>query len=211
MSIPERLHIIWVGPRPFPHTRYLQAWEAMHPRWEVTFWSDLSGEHFDNQGVIDAIPHTAGKVNLIRLELLHRYGGVYVDADTEPLKPLHTLPVPDWADSWAMTSRNNFVQNAVMAATPHHPVIGRLLDQAAERYQQLRGRRVVFTEVFGSHYITRPLRAHPGFWEPDRGRRWGQREWFRDRGEGAPGGAWLIHDCDRSWKPELGGSRVRLI
>lgn len=210
MPIPDRLHVVWVGPHPFRHSGYLDAWDRMHPGWELTLWTEDTLPDLECQPIVDQINHHAGKVNLIRLELLARYGGVYVDADTEPLRPLDDLPVPDWADSWAMTSRNNWVQNAIMAAVPDHPVIVRLLGGAAEEWIRLRGRRVQFTEVFGSHYITRPLRAHDGFWEPDRGRKYRRREVFRDRAEGSPGDAWVLHDCDRSWKAELGGSRVRL-
>jgi mannosyltransferase OCH1-like enzyme len=212
VSIPKRLHIVWIGPRPFPHQSYLDAWRAMHTDWQLVLWTDelLEDEALICQPIVDQIGHMAGKVNLIRLELLARYGGVYVDADTEPLKPLDTLPVPDWADSWAMTSRNNFVQNAVMAAVPDHPILTDLVAKAPAEWQRLRGRRVQFTEVFGAHYITKPLRAHKGFWEPDRNTGWKRRKVFRDRAEGEPGDAWAIHDCDRSWQRELGGSRVRL-
>jgi len=211
-SIPDRIHMVWIGSRPFPHADYLEAWETAHVHWEVIFWDEdaLRAERLDCQPIVDEIRHHAGKVNLIRLELLARYGGVYVDADTEPRKPLDTLPVPDWADSWAMTSRNNYVQNAVMAAVPEHPVITRLVEEAPDAWRRLQGRRVRFTEIFGSHYITEPLRAHGAFWEPDRGRGWKTRRVFRDRGEGPPGRAWIIHDCDRSWRFELGGSKVLL-
>lgn len=202
--------MVWIGPRPFPHDAHLDTWRAMHPQWEVTLWTEDTLPPFQTQPIIDQIGHMAGKVNLIRLELLAWFGGVYVDADTEPLKPLDTLDVPGWADSWAMTSRNNFVQNAIMASTPSHPVFGRLVDAVAAQWENLRGHRVQFTEVFGAHYITKPLRKWPAFWEPDRGRRYGNRQVFKDRGEGAPGDAWVLHDCDRSWKVELGGSRVRL-
>lgn len=182
----------------------------MHPDWELMFWTEDTLPELDCQPTVDQIGHQAGKVNLIRLELLTRFGGVYVDADTQPLKPLDDLPVPDWADSWAMTSRNDWVQNAVMAAIPDHPVIAGLVDDAAEEWRRLQGRRVLFTRIFGSHYITEPLRAHPGFWEPDQGRTFRHRRVFRDRREGPPGDAWIVHDCDRSWRHELGGSRVQL-
>ncbi len=133
-----------------------------------------------------------------------------MDADTEPLRSLDDLPVPDWADSWAMTSRNNWVQNAIMAATPDHPVLVELLGRAEKTWQQLRGRRVRFTEIFGSLHITKPLRAHDGFWEPDQGRKYGKRQVFIDRGERSTDGVWAVHDCDRSWRRELGSSKVRL-
>ena len=210
--IPKRLHIVWVGPRPFPHQPYLDAWRSLHKDWTVSYWTedDLISERLECQPIVDQIGHQAGKVNLIRLELLARYGGVYVDADTEPLKSLDTLPVPPDADSWAMTSRNNFVQNAIMAAVEGHSVFTDLVAKAPVEWERLRGRRVQFTEVFGAHYITKPLRAHEGFWEPDRNTGWKRRKVFRDRDEGDPGDAWVLHDCDRSWQRELGGSRVRL-
>lgn len=160
--------------------------------------------------LIDQIPHLAGKVNLIRLELLARYGGVYVDADTDPRRSLDDLPMPRGTTAWAMTSRHDWVQNAVMAAVPEHPVIRYLLHRADQRWSTMTGHWVAFTEVYGSRYITRPLRASPTFWEPDRGTGWRKRRYFRDRDEGPPGDAFVLHDCDRSWRAELGGSKVLL-
>lgn len=202
--------MVWVGPQRFPHTAYLKAWRRLHPSWEVTLWTPETLTDLATQPIVDQIPHIAGKVNLIRLELLARHGGVYVDADTEPLRPLDELPVPAWADSWAMTTRNGWVQNAVMASIPDHPVISRLVKESPKKLAQLRGRDVMFTQVFGSLHITRPLRRHKGFWEPDRGKKWGSREVFKDRGEGRPGDAFILHDCNRSWRRELGGTRVKL-
>jgi hypothetical protein len=204
--------MVWIGPRPFPHQRYLDAWRTLNPGWNHVLWTEplLTAEALVCQPTVDQIGHVAGKVNLIRLELLARYGGVYVDADTEPLRPLDDLPVPEWADSWAMTSRHDWVQNAVMACDEGHGVIIDLVAGAPAKLEQLRGRRVQFTEVFGAHYITRPLRAHAGFWEPDRGRKWGRRQVFQDRGEGNAETAWAVHDCDRSWRRELGGNKVQL-
>lgn len=204
--------MVWIGPRRFPHRPYLEAWRALNPDWNLVLWTEelLASEALISQPIIDQIGHIAGKVNLIRLELLARYGGVYVDADTEPLRPLSELAVPEWADSWAMTSRNNWVQNAIMACEEGHPVITEFVASAPATLERLRGRRVQFTEVYGAHYITKPLRAHEGFWEPDRGRRWGSRQVFQDRGEGDTTTAIAVHDCDRSWRRELGGSKARL-
>src|SRR5690606_39444468 len=73
-SIPDRIHMVWIGSRPFPHADYLEAWETAHVHWEVIFWDEgaLRAERLDCQPIVDEIRHHAGKVNLIRLELARK-------------------------------------------------------------------------------------------------------------------------------------------
>src|SRR4029079_13347754 len=68
--------------------------------------------------------------DLVRLEALWRWGGIYVDSDCEPFRPLDSLlGVPAFA-AWE-DSRS--VPNAVLGAAPGHPAIRKCLDLARER------------------------------------------------------------------------------
>jgi mannosyltransferase OCH1-like enzyme len=67
---------------------------------------------------------------MIRLEALLRFGGVYVDQDVEPLRPmdplLHLPAFAAWEDE-------RCVPNAVMGASPEHPAIRACLDEMLRR------------------------------------------------------------------------------
>lgn len=207
MSIPKLIHVVWIGSNPFPYQEYLDSWPKHNPDWEVKFWTDENRPELVNEDLYQKVAHHSGKVNILRLELLYRFGGVYADADCQCLRPLDDLPVTG-SSSWAMSSRMGMVQNAVMACSPGDKTFGKLVYGMQDHWKSLRGRRrVVFTEVFGTHYITDPLMADPGFQLLDKGRLRGERRIICDRP--AKPDTFIVHDCARSWRKELGGNRYR--
>jgi mannosyltransferase OCH1-like enzyme len=92
LEIPKTLHMVWIGGR-IP-TRYaLHAFDfAEHnPDWDVILWDDervaLEVEHMRNRDLYLSETNPAAKVDLLRYELIHQFGGVYLDADTRSLGP----------------------------------------------------------------------------------------------------------------------------
>jgi len=86
--IPKILHMIWIGPNPFPYEANFQRYVDLHPSWKIMFWTDKNLPKLKNKKIYNSIPIYATKADLLRLEVLALYGGVYVDADSFPLKPL---------------------------------------------------------------------------------------------------------------------------
>jgi FkbM family methyltransferase len=78
-SIPKTIHQVWIGPKP-PPTAMMDTWKRMHPDWQYKLWTDARG--WMNQDKIDSMPELNGKADLIRYEILARYGGVALDADS---------------------------------------------------------------------------------------------------------------------------------
>jgi len=75
----------------------------------------------------------AQRAGLIRLEALYLLGGVYVDSDVEPYRPLDSLlGLPAFA-AWEDAK---VVPDAVLGAEPVHPAIGECLVKAIERIAQ---------------------------------------------------------------------------
>jgi hypothetical protein len=83
--IPKILHQIWIGPGKAP-SALMATWPKLHPDWEYRLWSNHEG--WENQAQIDAMPEWNGKADIMRWEILERWGGVLVDADSECIKPL---------------------------------------------------------------------------------------------------------------------------
>jgi len=85
-SIPGIIHQIWLGPEPRP-TQWTDSWEIdyclRHPQWEYRLWNEANISEFK---VINSEAYCksseAGKADLLRYEILYRYGGVYIDADS---------------------------------------------------------------------------------------------------------------------------------
>jgi hypothetical protein len=167
----------------------------------------------EHKEIFNRIPHYSGKVNLLRLEILAKYGGVYSDADSECLRPLDDLPVV--GRSWGWPSRNGFIQNATLACEPGDATFTAMVDGIPDYYEFLLGKsRMLFTYVFGSHYITPLLRSDAEFQEFDKdcgigNYRYGSRVVICERAEQTPE-TFIVHDCDRSWRRELKGNTVVL-
>jgi hypothetical protein len=101
--IPKTLHFIWIGPKPFPRESIenIRTWVAHHPDWTLKFWTDRSRPlpHPAMEPVLIAesdLPNLyplylqssnyGEKSDLLRLEILFREGGVYVDHDVKCFK-----------------------------------------------------------------------------------------------------------------------------
>ena len=95
--IPKIIHQIWIGPAPKP-MKLLNSWKHSHPDFEYILWDENEilkrNMTFKCQKQIDSIkgPHKwAGKADIMRYEILEKYGGFYLDADSICLNPIHSL------------------------------------------------------------------------------------------------------------------------
>jgi mannosyltransferase OCH1-like enzyme len=89
MSVPKIIHQIWIGSKPAP-LKLMNTWKEKQPDFEYIFWNEEEfvkrNMIFECQNRIDEIEEICGKTDIMRWEILYRFGGIYVDADTEPLK-----------------------------------------------------------------------------------------------------------------------------
>jgi mannosyltransferase OCH1-like enzyme len=94
IKIPKIIHQIWLGsPFPYEYKKYQESWRKHHPDWEYKLWTDaeVSNLTLTNQDLYDASLNYGEKSDILRYELLYRYGGLYVDVDFECLQPLDLL------------------------------------------------------------------------------------------------------------------------
>jgi mannosyltransferase OCH1-like enzyme len=90
--IPLVFHQIWLGEAPFPYAVERESWHRFHPKWQHRLWTerDLPGD-LELAEAANQLRQPAERADILRLELLHRHGGVYLDADFECLKPIDPL------------------------------------------------------------------------------------------------------------------------
>jgi FkbM family methyltransferase len=127
--IPKHLHFIWVGSDAPPATldRSRESWLRHHPGWEVTLWRDTDLTWLRNKMLFDRASSNAQKADIARYEILNRYGGIYVDADMECLKPIDTL----CADLEFFAGREPSGSTAIglIGARPEHPLLREIIDR----------------------------------------------------------------------------------
>jgi mannosyltransferase OCH1-like enzyme len=97
---PDWEHRIYQDPRK------PEAWKLTSPYW-----------HLCKTG--------ATRANLVRLEALWLYGGIYLDSDIELIRPIDELTN---LSVFAVMESNNILGNAVIGAEPRHPAVKSALD-----------------------------------------------------------------------------------
>jgi mannosyltransferase OCH1-like enzyme len=165
MRFPRLLHRIWIEgspPMPVPFIESGQAWADMNPGWTVRLWG---GPDFPMRNACLYRRAPAGdafryRSDLLRLEILLRHGGVYVDADMQPLRPLDELL--DGAPNTAFAAHSpdrwkgqRIISNAFLATVPNHPWMLRCVRKMPISVQAFRG---TFTAMMtGPHHVNRCL------------------------------------------------------
>jgi mannosyltransferase OCH1-like enzyme len=139
MAIPKLIHRIWFGPREMPdlYVQFGQEWLTLNPGWEIRHWGYDNLPQLINQTEFDQCGKTwhpgrgdAKEATMIQVtqadiaayEILHKFGGLYLNCDMKPIKPLpanfreHDMILSYEIDGW-------LISNAFMAATPEHPLL----------------------------------------------------------------------------------------
>jgi mannosyltransferase OCH1-like enzyme len=115
----------------------MNTWRDENPGFDYREWNDSSlsafglvnrnvYERFMSEGIYD------GAADVARVEILYRFGGVYVDADSIAVKPMRD----DLLDRGFFAVREpesgmeerGLVGNACMGAVADHPVLERLIE-----------------------------------------------------------------------------------
>jgi len=130
--IPRIFHQIWLGEEPFPYTSERETWRRLHPDWEHRLWAEdnLPGD-LELAEAGNRLRQPAERADILRLELLHRHGGVYLDADFECLKPID--PLLDGVTCFLGLLDSGRVSNAVIGAVPGHPLLAKAMAEVRPR------------------------------------------------------------------------------
>ena len=90
--IPKIIHYCWVGRNPLPENtkKYIETWKYFCPDYEIIEWNEDNFDINSNQYAAEA--YAAKKwafvSDYMRLSVLYKYGGIYLDTDMELIKKL---------------------------------------------------------------------------------------------------------------------------
>lgn len=150
--VPRLIHRIWYGPREMPvsYQHFGNKWRALNPTWHLIDWDygmmpPLRNQwHFNNVGTGWDPNPGAAKANSIKqvaradiaaYELLYLYGGLYVNCDMEPLRP-----IPDELIEQPVTLANEIdhwlISNAWMMSVPAHPLFDTIINAIPGNIEQ---------------------------------------------------------------------------
>lgn len=127
--IPKLLHLMWVGSEPSPELRRnLARLQELNEGWKVRLWRAGQMDWLRNRDLFDAWPTAPGKSNIFRYEVIHKYGGYWLDADFEWLRPLPPayFPTPGLV---VAPSRRGAYSTGIIGAPAGHPFLQRLIER----------------------------------------------------------------------------------
>ena len=105
---------------------YRESWRRHHPDWEMRLWTDENlPDDLVRKEAYERLRKPAERSDIIRLEVLLRFGGVYVDTDVECLRSID--PLLEGVEFCMAYNRPGRVNNAVIGATPGHPILERAI------------------------------------------------------------------------------------
>lgn len=168
----KKIHRLWLGPAKMRdrYKEYGRRWAELNPGWEVHDWSEADLPPLINQDIYDELgngavapiplpPHVAiatQRADVAGYELVWMFGGVYVNCDMEPLRPLDGNIPTDTA--WACYEDENLLNNGALGAPePHHPFWKAVIDELPKRFRRMRGEP--FHKVTGPYLLTDVYRS----------------------------------------------------
>ena len=127
-AIPKIIHQIWIGPKPRPW-RLMDTFRDKHPEFQYVVWTEAEiaarGFVLENTEAFDRMGDSwAGKADILRWEILWRYGGIYQDADSICLEPFdeELLGKAAFAAYENEAERPGLISVGTMGFPPGHPL-----------------------------------------------------------------------------------------
>ncbi|CAM9921456.1 unnamed protein product [Discosporangium mesarthrocarpum] len=127
---PRIIHHIWLGsPLPAKYMRLRQTWGDMHVGWQLRLWTDddVEGLHLKNQQAFDAAPNFGEKSDIMRYEILHQHGGLYVDVDFLCLGAFDSLHKCFHFFAGLSNTGTFELNNGLIGCSVGHPFLGHII------------------------------------------------------------------------------------
>ena len=128
--IPKVIHYCWFGKNPIPehYRNWMESWRKYCPDYEIIEWNETNYDISKNRYMKEA--YDAGKMGFVpdyaRLDIIHEYGGIYLDTDVELIANLDELL---FEDGYASFETKNYVNLGTgFGAKRNHPVIEQMLE-----------------------------------------------------------------------------------
>lgn len=137
--VPRIIHCFWAkGPKTKLAEKCLASWRRFAPEWEIREWSLESIPKGSDLPAfcVEAIRARQWTMvsDWVRMWVLERFGGLYLDLDMELVRPIGALPDGEWVSGeWTANGRTWMNPGSGLALEPQSPIARGML----ERYARL--------------------------------------------------------------------------
>ena len=129
--IPKTIHFVWVGdaPKPPQVLNCIESWRRACPGWEIREWGDDYARASGNRYALEALAHRkwAFASDWIRLSVLDKFGGFYLDTDVEMVKALDPLCHWRFVAGWERQNGKTLVGSGVLGSVAGGEIVRGLL------------------------------------------------------------------------------------
>ncbi len=160
MSIPKIIHQLWIGTKPAPIV-LMNTWKEKNPDFEYIFWNEQEFINrkmkFRCQKKIDEIEEINGKADILRWEILFKYGGVFIDADSICIEPIddELMNKKSFAGWEQEELRKGLIATGTMGFPIGHPLVGAAIEWILKNeVSQQKGQMMAWQSV-GPGLLTR--------------------------------------------------------
>ncbi|MCF8476448.1 MAG: hypothetical protein K9G60_05420 [Pseudolabrys sp.] len=175
-TIPKKLNMIWVGVDANRPDRFIETWRSNHTDWEFRLWGNADLETTawacDRQvRLLAKAERWEAVADVMRYEILHRYGGVYADADSVSVRPLDDwlLKTPMFTVWESEQHAPGLIANGFIGAVPGHPALAEMIRRIGLLDDPLQARRWWFGrpkpiapwKSTGPRLFTKVIRSQP--------------------------------------------------
>ena len=130
-KIPKIIHHIWIGGNLPDNFKFcIESCRRHHPDWEHRLWTDADLKKYNwrfKDVLLSKKINPGKKSDILRLEILHKYGGVYLDTDFYCCKSLAKLH--EKVDFYCCIVDEYFsINNAIIGCTAGNKLIEQCLE-----------------------------------------------------------------------------------
>ena len=131
-KIPKIIHQIWIGgSMPKKYEKYTDSIKEKNPEYEYRLWTenDINTFKMKNRKLFNECNNVGAKSDILRYEILERFGGIYLDTDFLALKSFDSLLGFDFFGGiGGQHIHKPEVFNGLIGCIPNHPVLKKCID-----------------------------------------------------------------------------------
>lgn len=213
IKIPKIIHFIWIGDETLPnkYKENVEGYRGLNPFWKIVIWDNSNLPKIKNEQIYKKMTTWAAKADILRLEILAQYGGLYTDIDSKCWRPLDGLV--DELTCFGMCGNDGEVANGTLGCTKGHPAFKKLVEELEnhinkiKQFKRNRKKGTHVLKIAGEGYITKILKEFDDFTRIDDSKNKGSRRLICTTHETKLSDCYIFHELARSWHHSM---RIKL-
>jgi hypothetical protein len=128
--IPQVIHYIWIGKKEIPYRlqKCVDSWHEYNPEYQIKLWNEDNYDFLSIPFMKEAYENKEWgfATNVARLDIVYKYGGIYLDTDVELYRNIDCLLNTD--AFFCMASSDRINTGVGFGGIAKHPLIKSMLD-----------------------------------------------------------------------------------